>query len=122
MCCAGEFAIGELPLLLVDGYNVIGLWPRLKKRFGIAPRGSLQEIVEHLQEKMDDDVQEMIDDMSEENDSKRGRVAMRESECIRDALIGGRLDPLIAVAEPQRAGQVTGILLEMQDADPLVGL
>ena len=27
-----EFALGELPLLLVDGYNVIGLWPRLKKR------------------------------------------------------------------------------------------
>ena len=59
-----------------DDNNAKGVLPRLKKRFGIAPRGSLQEIVEHLQEKMDDDVQEMIDDMSEENDSKRGRVAM----------------------------------------------
>ena len=26
-----EFAIGVLPLLFVDGYNIIGLWPRLSE-------------------------------------------------------------------------------------------
>lgn len=29
----GKFDLSSLPILLIDGYNVIGLWPRLKKRW-----------------------------------------------------------------------------------------
>jgi hypothetical protein len=29
---AGKYSVTSTPLLLVDGYNVIGFWPRLKKR------------------------------------------------------------------------------------------
>ncbi|KAL1514993.1 hypothetical protein AB1Y20_004065 [Prymnesium parvum] len=53
-----EWALGPLPLLIVDGYNIIGLWPRLKKRrdkndLDGARRLLLHDLVDFAQRRFD---------------------------------------------------------------------